>query len=219
MWFNLKYLSHFLFSSFSHFFFHFFPPFRWHILVLIKPISSSLSLTKEKTLPTLPSKMMFNKMHVQPESVLREKKKSNFSPLKIFPPEFSCVNEHYRLISSFSSTKIPKSFPAGLFSIGSFPSLYRYWGLPPPTCRTLELALALLNLMTFPLTHFLSMSTSLWMAACPSAMSTMPLSMVQKSLCFHKLGLFLKVSASRHIRGIIEQSLVFPKADFEILGF
>lgn len=106
-----------------------------------------------------------------------------------------------------------------LILIHCIPSLYWYWGLSPPRWMTLELALALLNLMTFPLIRFLSTSTSLWMAACPSDLSTMPLSMVQKSLCFHKSNLFLKVSASRHKPGIIEQSLVFPKSDFEMIGF
>ena len=41
-----------------------------------------------------------------------------------------------------------------------------------------DLHLALLNLVRFTWAHFLSLSRSLWMASCPSAMSTTPLSLM-----------------------------------------
>ncbi|KAK4818403.1 hypothetical protein QYF61_012324 [Mycteria americana] len=49
-------------------------------------------------------------------------------------------------------------------------------GFPQARCRTLHLAL--LNLMRFTRAHFSSLSRSLWMASCPSGMSTVPLSLV-----------------------------------------
>ena len=54
---------------------------------------------------------------------------------------FWVVNILCQLRSSFTSTSIPKSFSVGLLSIHSSPSLYWYWGLPQPRCRTLHLDL------------------------------------------------------------------------------
>jgi len=48
---------------------------------------------------------------------------------------------------SFSSTRTPESFSAGLLSRRSSSSMYKYRGLPLPKCSTLHLAL--LNL-TWP---------------------------------------------------------------------
>ena len=52
------------------------------------------------------------------------------------------ASAHCRLMSSLSSIGTPKSLSAELLSILS---LYWYWGLPRPRCRTLHLAM--LNLM------------------------------------------------------------------------
>ena len=70
----------------------------------------------------------------------------------------------------------PKSFSAGLLSNHSPPSLYWYWRLPRPRCRTLHLAL--LNLMRFTPVHFSSLWRPLWMASLPCSVSTAPLSSV-----------------------------------------
>ena len=56
------------------------------------------------------------------------------------------------LMSSFSSTRTPKSFSAGLLSRSSSPNLYKYLGLPWPKCNTMHLAL--LNLIKFTWAHF-----------------------------------------------------------------
>ena len=49
---------------------------------------------------------------------------------------FWAMGTHCSLRSSFSSTSTPKSFSAGLLSSPSCPSLYWYWRLPRPRCRT-----------------------------------------------------------------------------------
>ena len=50
---------------------------------------------------------------------------------------------------------------------------------PTQVCRTLHLAL--LNLMRLARDHFSSLSMSLWMASCPSGVSTAPLSLVSSA--------------------------------------
>ena len=74
------------------------------------------------------------------------------------------------LMSNFLPTSIPKSFLVGLLSIHSLPSLYWYWGLPWPRCRTLHLAL--LTFMRFTLAQSSSLSGSRWMATLRSRVST-----------------------------------------------
>ena len=44
---------------------------------------------------------------------------------------FWAASAHGRVMSSFSSISTPKSFSAGLLSIPSSPSLYRYWDIHP----------------------------------------------------------------------------------------
>ena len=62
--------------------------------------------------------------------------------------------------ASFSSTRTPKTFSAGLLSRISSPSLYSYLGLSQPKCRSLHLAL--LNISRFRRAHFSSLSRSGW---------------------------------------------------------
>ena len=60
---------------------------------------------------------------------------------------FQAASAHCWLMSSFLSTRTPKSFSARLLSRTSSPSFYKYLGLPQPKCSTLHLAL--LNLIRF----------------------------------------------------------------------
>jgi len=83
------------------------------------------------------------------------------------------------LASSFSSTRIPKSFSTELLSMHSSPSLYAYLRLSWFKCNTLHMAL--LNIVRFSWTHFLILSRCLWMASLLSFVSTSPLSLVSSS--------------------------------------
>ena len=83
---------------------------------------------------------------------------------------FWAVSTHCRVMLSFLSSRIPKSFSSGLLSMHSPPTLYLCLALPPPMCRTLHLAL--LNFLRFTQAHPSSLSRSLWMASLPSSMST-----------------------------------------------
>ena len=103
------------------------------------------------------------------------------TPLLILPRillSFWDARAHCWLMLSFSSTRTPKSFSAGLL-LRSFPSLYSYLGLPWSKCKTLHFAL--LNLIRFRWANFLNLSRFLWMASLPSAVSTAPLSLVSSA--------------------------------------
>jgi len=62
---------------------------------------------------------------------------------------------HCCLMSSFSSTRAPKSFSTGLLSGYYSPSLYTYLGLAQPNSNALHLAI--LNLIRFSLACFLNL--------------------------------------------------------------
>ena len=70
------------------------------------------------------------------------------------------------LMLSFSSTRTPKSFSAGLLSRSSSPGLHTYLGLPQPKCRTLHFAL--FNLISFTRAHLLNLSRSFPLDGIPS---------------------------------------------------
>ena len=89
---------------------------------------------------------------------------------------FQAASAYFWLMSSFSSVRTAKSFSVELFSMSSSPSLYFYLGLPCSRCNTLHLAL--LNLIKFSRSHFLSVSMSLLMISLPSIASTASLSLV-----------------------------------------
>lgn len=89
---------------------------------------------------------------------------------------FWALSTNCWFMSSPSSTCIPKSFSAGLFSIFLSPSLYSYQGLPQPRCRTLHLVLLNLVMLTWP--HLSSLSRSPWMAFLPSSVPAEPLTLV-----------------------------------------
>lgn len=151
--------------------------------------------------------MMYSKMYVHSESLLR--KKSDFFHLNHYP----FLQMHIAGSSPASPPPKPTSpSEQDWFQFTHTPASIDTEDCPHPDGGLWSWSWPCLT----SLIHFLNMSMSLWIAACPSGMSTIPLSMAQKSLCFLKLGLFLKV---RHTRSIIEKSLVFPKTDFEIIGF
>ena len=77
---------------------------------------------------------------------------------------FYAASTHYRLMSSFLSIRILKSF-AGLLSMNSSLSLYAYLGLPHPKCY-------ILHLIRFLCVHFPSLSRSLLIASLHSVTST-----------------------------------------------
>jgi len=77
-------------------------------------------------------------------------------------------------MSTFSSTKIHKSFSAGLLLVSSSPSLYTYLGLPWPKCDTLHLAL--LNLIKVHAGPILRLG--FWMAFLAFVISSVPLNLV-----------------------------------------
>ena len=92
-----------------------------------------------------------------------------------------CSPEHCWLMSSFSCTRNPKTFSAGLLSVSSSPSVYLYLELPPPKCNSLHLAL--LNLISFSWAHFSSLSRSLWMAPLLSLYQVHPTAWCQQQAC------------------------------------
>lgn len=80
------------------------------------------------------------------------------------PLAFRAASTQYCLMSSFLSTRTPKSFSLELFSRSSSPSLYTYLGLPPTQVQHHAL-LALFNLRG-------SRGPTFW--ACPSSSGWLP---------------------------------------------
>lgn len=92
---------------------------------------------------------------------------------------FWAASTHCYFTLSFSPTNAPKSFPTGLLSTLTLPSLYLCSGLPQHRCRTLHLALA--NIMRFAQAHLSSLPRLLWTAFLPSSKSAAPRSLVHWS--------------------------------------
>ena len=68
---------------------------------------------------------------------------------------FQTASTHCWFMSSFLSTRTPKTFSTGLLSRGFSPSVYKHLGLPHPKCNALYLAL--LNFIRFTWAHFSSL--------------------------------------------------------------
>ena len=95
------------------------------------------------------------------------------------PLAFLAARAHCWLMVNLSSTSSPRSLCTELLSSRSAPSLYWCMGLFFPRCRTLHLPL--LNLIRFLSAQLSSLSSSHWMAAQPSGVSTTPPSLVSSA--------------------------------------